>query len=488
MVVNLYNLRVFKNNNIGTSLPRIEKTPLRMNKAVSTFDNINNKSHRYPSLEKKKLTNILKELHSSKKETILTKVKELMHLEHSNFPQIAVSNKRSSTNSFLIERNAYDDQNISSKNTNQCQPNNPIPFEMNNSASSISKPFQLLTTETFKNYFAEQKTELNDSTVLDGIIKSFLNKETKFDVTINKQDIEGKIFSEMEISYKDFLELLSENKVSLKNKAVTNSIFEELMKESIYKECVGTDSYFNTIKVCIKELINEINIIQNNRGNILLNAFIQLVKESKNKWIKYGRTLFNMIYKLKLDLKNINEAIEIKNSDEELLLKSETFPEKSKKILRKLVSSLNQEKSKRGLLENEINALKSEINFWLVDWERMRNSEKVTNTLKNVRVPRIDTKFIYNEDVEEGIKVLKWNIKRLTMACPTFHSTRSSLRLTNKMKSDIPELDQSIHNNNLDKWKVTSDAEVQVNIETILKERELESFDKNGSMVIFKNI
>jgi len=335
----------------------------------------------------------------------------------------------------------------------------------------ILKP--ILVPERIQSYLISQGIILNEEKLIDTSIKMLLDGKLELSVALDESTINllqhEKLFQLLSTSnnkaiferVKRIIEKTEElDKVPLLNK----------LKERVNEKASQKDNkYLITAFACFKQLLNEFEGVSKEHVDLLLRVFRRLLEESERNWKRSLDLLADCIGNLEVKLNTLRSTLK---------------PE-AQAILDKLM--ISQEEMNMNL-EEELKELK---NTWILHWDKLRYSDRITEKLKNLTDTVIEQTCDLDKDMGEDKRALIVNIERLIQAYPGDYLAERNKQTTLNSERNIGRMKRAaklVTNHKEDmilmnRRRKRQEVGIQTDPYKSLLEIEIESFLKNGSRV-----
>ena len=141
---------------------------------------------------------------------------------------------------------------------------------------------------------------------------------------------------------------------------------------------------------CIKNLINEIISDNSNKGILLMKAFDFLIKATEQKFATILEECIGINKRL------INDSIEI-NPNMNFTLITETTDNNASyaNTIKRLTKQINGLQEKLLNNEKNIELYKSELNKWVLSYDKLKNSKKILTTTCNYNEITVSNTYLY---------------------------------------------------------------------------------------------
>eukprot|EP00826_Nyctotherus_ovalis_P021606 TRINITY_DN17007_c0_g3_i2.p1 TRINITY_DN17007_c0_g3~~TRINITY_DN17007_c0_g3_i2.p1 ORF type:complete len:524 (-),score=79.62 TRINITY_DN17007_c0_g3_i2:311-1882(-) len=364
-----------------------------------------------------------------------------------------------------------------------------------NSLAESSKP--ILQTDKIQSYLISQGILFNEENIADTSVKMLLSGKLGLSVAVDESTIsllkEDKLFKLVSRSgNKDVKGILDRIKrIVDKTEQAHDDFLLKRFREDVDKKISNKDStHLVTAFICVKQLLNELEVISKEKTELLIKALTKLFKENETSW----KQLLNAFAEITENL-GLNAT--------QSTSKSKDKGERQNVLEAKILASLEYERSGRIKLKGELRALQRDVSVWILQWEKMRRSDKITQKLQSLT--EVDKMCDTNEEMDDDKRVLRINIERLIQAYPgDFLADRrkettpkdSPLRQAANSEKKVERIkinrESTLLKNYKDKAESQSifppikNQEVAIQTESLKtsKEKEIESFFKNNSKVL----
>ncbi len=292
-------------------------------------------------------------------------------------------------------------------------------------AEDMHLPSHILNITSIPDYYTREGLEGDDHRFLDTAIELLLTKKIELPKLIDHETL--KKLESIDISNamsffkrKDIDSLLERTKKvmgrskdvreelrksqGLETASEAPGIFAKVKRRLQVRPPAEDEVYPVAIFACIQELIREFTLSSKDRGGLMLKALYSFFDENESRWLKLIETLLDTIDCLGKEQEALLRSIRLRKADIDTLLhRIEPTQENltaHKFMIRDLLASVHQERAKRINLGAQHEMLKRELGLWLVHWEDLRVSKRITGKLEQLPESVIQDTFLLKKEYD----------------------------------------------------------------------------------------
>ncbi len=162
-------------------------------------------------------------------------------------------------------------------------------------------------------------------------------------------------------------------------------------------------TYFVAVFACVQEVIRELTVTCKDRGGLLLRAVAQLVSEVQRRATGSTMDLLEVVRAIEAEqAKMLAERHELSVDEVNTLMscteKTEENLANHKEIVKRLMGRLEHERKKGETLAARNEALKADLDLWLVRWDDLRLSKRIRDRLVDLPESTVQDLFLLKKE------------------------------------------------------------------------------------------
>eukprot|EP00826_Nyctotherus_ovalis_P003025 TRINITY_DN10605_c0_g1_i7.p1 TRINITY_DN10605_c0_g1~~TRINITY_DN10605_c0_g1_i7.p1 ORF type:complete len:582 (+),score=76.71 TRINITY_DN10605_c0_g1_i7:202-1947(+) len=368
---------------------------------------------------------------------------------------------------------------------------NTRPSLFSNRSSAFDFPRPILVPERIQRYFIAQGVPFDSSKLTDTSVAMLLSGKLELAAVAEETALDS-------LKEDRFFKLASESNGAVvkaiitriktiieKSEECSESALLTKLKEDIEKARLKKDNvYLLTAFACIKQLLAEFEVPKE-RVKLLMKAFYRLFEENNGCWKRLFSVLADSIGNLEARVSTIESALK-SEFDEHEGLNASLLTEEQRKVLARM-------KEERRRLEERVKELEKDASVWMIQWEKIKASDRIVNKLETLTETAVEKICDLDEKMEEDKRALRLNIERLIHAYPgdflsDKHNNNEREAAREKLDGAIASTKEKAESSKLlvvSRLLQRKSASIGIQAEVFksAREKELESFARNGSRV-----